>query len=74
MPMSFLCNTFFSTEQMPSGFRQVIELLPLSQASNMIRAISAGLDPDPKGFVILFAYLIIFSLISMWFIYKKKNL
>ena len=74
MPMSFLCNTFFSTEQMPSGFRQVIELLPLSQASNMIRAISAGLKPDPIGFVILFAYLIIFSLISMWFIYKKKNL
>ena len=74
MPMSFLCNTFFSTEQMPSGFRQVIDLLPLSQASGMIRAISAGQDPRMRGFVILFAYLIIFSLISMGFIYKKKNL
>ena len=74
MPMSFLCNTFFSTEQMPSGFRQVIDLLPLSQASGMIRAISAGQDPGMRGFVILFAYLIIFSLISMGFIYKKKNL
>jgi ABC-type polysaccharide/polyol phosphate export permease len=74
MPMSFLCNTFFSTEQMPSGFRQVIDLLPLSQASGMIRAISAGQDPGVRGFVILFTYLIIFSLISMGFIYKKKNL
>lgn len=74
MPMTFLCNTFFSTEQMPGGVRQIVELLPLSQASNMIRAISAGLQPDPKGFVILIAYLIIFALISMGFIYKKKNL
>lgn len=74
MPMTFLCNTFFSTEQMPNGFRQVIGILPLSQASNMIRAISAGMKPDPVGFVILFAYLIIFSSISVIFIYKKKNL
>ena len=74
MPMSFLCNTFFSTEQMPDGFRQVVELLPLSQASGMIRAISAGENPSATGFVILFAYLVIFSLISMGFIYKKKNL
>ena len=74
MPMTFLCNTFFSTDQMPNGFRQVIGILPLSQASNMIRAISAGMDPDPIGFVILFAYLIIFSSISVMFIYKKKNL
>ncbi len=74
MPMTFLCNTFFSTEQMPNGFRQVIGILPLSQASNMIRAISAGMHPDPMGFVILFAYLIVFSTISVIFIYKKKNL
>lgn len=74
MPMSFLCNTFFSTEQMPDGFRQVIEMLPLSQASSMIRTISAGQNPGVFGIVVLFGYLVIFSLISMWFIYKKKNL
>ena len=72
--MSFLCNTFFSSEQMPNGFRQVVNILPLSQASNMIRAISAGQDPGTMGIVILFGYLAIFSLISIWFIYKKKNL
>ena len=30
VPMSFLCNTFFSTDQMPMGFRQVIGALRLS--------------------------------------------
>lgn len=73
-PMSFLCNTFFSTEQMPMGIRQVVAALPLSQTSGMIRSISAGLGFDVRGMVILLAYLIAFSLISVAFIYKKKNL
>ncbi len=74
MPMSFLCNTFFSTEEMPMGFRQVISLLPLSQTSDMVRSISAGGSPHSTGFIILFVYLVVFSAISVFFIYKKKNL
>ena len=73
-PMSFLCNTFFSTEQMPAGFRQVISLLPLSQTSAMIRAIANAEKPGVLGFAVLGAYLVIFGLISVVFIYKKKNL
>ena len=74
MPMSFLCNTFFSTDQMPAGFRQVISLLPLSQSSAMIRAISGGQPPGVFGFVVLAAYLAVFGAISVVFIYRKKNL
>ncbi len=73
-PMSFLCNTFFSTEQMPAGFREIISLLPLSQASAMIRAISNGEPPGWFGFVVLGAYLLVFGLLSVLFIYRKKNL
>lgn len=73
-PMSFLCNTFFSTDQMPNGFRQVVGLLPLSQASAMIRSISNGVQPGGFGYIVLLVYLVIFSSISVWFIYKKKNL
>jgi len=72
VPMSFLCNTFFSTEQMPSGFRQVVSLLPLSQASGMIRSLAHG---EPAGFfgvVVLLVYLVIFSGLSVLFIYKKN--
>ena len=85
VPMSFLCNTFFSIDQMPGGFRQFINALPLSQASGMIRAISAngslggflttGDYPYGwAGFLILGAYLVVFSVLSFIFIYKKKNL
>ena len=73
-PMSFLCNTFFSTEQMPAGFRQIIALLPLSQTSAMIRSIANAEKPGIFGFVVLGVYLVVFGLISVSFIYKKKNL
>ena len=74
VPMSFLCNTFFSTDDMPNGFRQFISVLPLSKASEMLRSISRGEGFDVWGMVILVIYLVVFSLISMNFIYKKKNL
>ena len=74
VPMSFLCNTFFSTDQMPIGFRQVIGALPLSQASDMIRRISAGGQPGILGLVVLLIYLVVFAGLSVAFIYRKKNL
>ena len=74
VPMSFLCNTFFSTDQMPMGFRQVIGALPLSQASDIIRRISAGGQPGILGFVVLLIYLVVFAGLSVAFIYRKKNL
>ncbi|MCR4963925.1 MAG: ABC transporter permease [Firmicutes bacterium] len=73
-PMSFLCNTFFSTEQMPFGFRQVIALLPLSQTSAMIRSIANAEPAGVFGYIVLGVYLAVFGLFSMVFIYKKKNL
>jgi ABC-type polysaccharide/polyol phosphate export permease len=73
-PMSFLCNTFFSTEQMPMGFRQAVAALPLSQASEMIRSVANGQAPGAVGFMILIGYLLFFGLVAMLFIYRKKNL
>ena len=74
VPMSFLCNTFVSTDQMPGGFRQFIGALPLSQASAMIRSISHGEAITWYGIPILLAYLVVFSAISFLFVYKKNNL
>ena len=74
MPMSFLCNTFFSTDQMPHGIKEFVSALPLSQTSDMVRAIAGGGDPNLMGVLVLLAYLVVFSAISFMFIYKKKNL
>lgn len=74
MPMSYLCNTFFSTEQMPSGIRQVVSALPLSQTSGMMRTIAGGGGADPKGILILVIYLVVFLALAFGFLYRKKNL
>lgn len=74
MPMAYLCNTFFSTEQMPHGLREVVSALPLSQTSGMLRTIASGGSPDLAGILILLAYLAVFSAAAFWFLYKKKNL
>lgn len=37
MPMSFLCGTFFSTAELPPSVRFVIEILPLTHTSQLLR-------------------------------------
>ncbi|MEI3419292.1 MAG: ABC transporter permease [Blautia sp.] len=73
MPMAYLCNTFFSTEKLPGILGKFVSALPLSQTSHMIRSISAGEGLQMTGIAVLGAYLVVFTAIASWFIYKKKN-
>ena len=54
MPMSFLCGTFFSTAELPPVVRLVIDLLPLTHTSYLLRE-GFGLS----SFLILLAYAVI---------------
>lgn len=74
MPMAYLCNTFFSTEQIPRGVREFIAALPLSQTSRMVRAISTGEPANLWGILVLLAYLGVLTAVGLYFVYKKKNL
>lgn len=74
MPMAYLCNTFFSTERMPVGVRQIISALPLSQTSGILRSIASGENWNISGVIILLIYLLVLTGISLWFIYKKQNI
>ncbi len=74
MPMAYLCNTFFSTDNIPRGVREFIAALPLSQTSRMVRSISAGEPAELQGIVILLVYLTVFTAVGLYFVYKKKNL
>ena len=67
-------TTFFSTEKLPGFIGKFVSALPLSQTSHLIRSISAGEGFAFSGIVILLAYLLVFTAIASWFIYKKKNL
>ena len=74
MPMAYLCNTFFSTDNIPHGVREFIAVLPLSQTSRMVRGIASGEPVSLIGIPLLLAYLAVFTLFALYFVYKKKNL
>ena len=54
MPMSFLCGTFFSTAELPPAVRLVIDFLPLTHTSYLLRE-----GFDLSSFLILSAYAIV---------------
>lgn len=74
MPMAFLCNTFFSTENMPGGVRDAIGMLPLSETSSIVRHIAYGEAWEPSGILVLFIYLFGLAAVGLWFVYRKQNL
>ena len=51
-----------------------IAALPLSQTSHMIRGIASGEGFSFTGIGVMVTYLVVFTAIASWFIYKKKNL
>ncbi len=61
MPMSFLCGTFFSTAELPSVVRFVIEILPLTHTSYLLR----------EGFNLMsFLILLAYAIILLWLAVK----
>lgn len=74
MPMAYLCNTFFSTDSIPRGARELIAALPISQTSRMVRGIASGESISLMGIPLLLAYLTFFTSIALCFVYQKKNL
>ncbi|MDO4478123.1 MAG: ABC transporter permease [Lachnospiraceae bacterium] len=74
MPMAYLCNTFFSTENMPHGLREFLGYLPLSQTSAVLRGVASRAGFNPMSFVVLLIYLAVFVIAGLWFVYRKQNL
>lgn len=74
MPMAYLCNTFFSAESMPHGIKEIIEYLPLSQASGMIRDIANGETFSFTGILVLLVYLAVLTAAAFLYLYNKENL
>lgn len=64
LPMTFLCGTFFSTQHLPIVIRQLIQLLPLTHMSTMLRAITMY-EPFYLGSLItLLIYLVVFFVLA----------
>jgi ABC-type multidrug transport system permease subunit len=66
LPMSFLCATFFNTDRMPVLVRWILELLPLTHASQALRAIGAGGEAAGLSWLVLSSYFLILLAVGVW--------
>ncbi len=61
-PMAFLCSTFFSANNFPKYIRYFIEALPLTHASQALRAIALGQGFPAVSLAVLLGYsLVLFA-------------
>jgi len=66
LPMSFLCGTFFSPDKLPVFFKVIIELLPLTHTSTLLRAIGIGNEFSFASIVVLLIYVVVLIGICIW--------
>lgn len=74
LPMTFLCGTMFPTEHLPAVFQWIMEVLPLTQASALLRSLGGGTAVEWWRILILAGYTAAFLLIALLRITKQKNL
>lgn len=70
MPMTFLCGTFFSVDQLPVILKQFIYVLPLTHVSTMLRAIATYEAFNMQSILIVVMYFILFFGLSLWRCHK----
>lgn len=72
-PMSFLCATFFSTDRLPAVMHWLVELLPLTHASQGLRIAGAGSPIPTLSVMILVIYIVVLLAIGIWQMRQLRN-
>jgi ABC-type multidrug transport system permease subunit len=60
LPMTFLCGTFFSLNQLPGVAKVVLHFLPLTHSAGLLRATALGLPFPWLSFVGLLVFGVVF--------------
>lgn len=73
VPMSFLCGTFFSLDNLPAGLGAVINILPLSHASSSLRGIALKGGVDGISVAVLLAYSVVLYCTGVYMSYREMK-
>ncbi|MEW6380146.1 MAG: ABC transporter permease [bacterium] len=73
MPMTFLCGTFFTTDNLPSGVNAIIRILPLTHSSKLMRMSILKGEYSLFSFGVLMTYALIFFILAVVSIKKKGS-
>ena len=74
LPMTFLCGTFFSVSSLNPVFQAILYCLPLTHASEIVRAAALPdyLDFPWISFVVLIAFAVAFFAIDLYLLKPRK--
>ena len=66
LPMSFLCGTFFSTAALPDAVRWLVEILPLTHTSHLLRSLGGTGEASMLSLAVVVAYAVLGLMINTW--------
>ncbi|MFP4533117.1 MAG: ABC transporter permease [Desulfobacterales bacterium] len=72
-PMAFLGGTFFPVERLPDWAQHILFFLPLTHASESIRAVAFGRVPDWRAYAVLAAVGLLCFLLALKTVNKAKD-
>lgn len=72
LPMTFLCGTFFSTAKLPEFFQWILNIIPLTHSSALIRAAALGAEIPWVSLGVLSAFAVAFFLFNMHLIKSRR--
>ncbi len=68
LPMTFLCGTLFSVDKLPEIARAIINVLPLTPATDCIRCSALGWNFPFTSLILISAYCVVFYLFAHYMI------
>ena len=66
LPMSFLCGTFFSTAALPDAVRWLVEILPLTHTSHLLRSLGGTGEASMLSLAVVVAYAVLGLMMNTW--------
>ena len=72
-PMAFLCGTFFPVDAYPVAFQAIIKILPLTPASQLVRAAAAGQSLPGVWLAYLTALALVFIAAAVFMIGQARD-
>ena len=72
-PMSFLCGTFFSLENLPGAVKSAVSILPLSHASTSLRSIVLEGNFSSVSILVMTIYALLLYIIGIYMSYREMK-
>ena len=66
LPMSFLCGTFFATAALPDVVRWIVEVLPLTHTSHLLRSLGGAGDLSVLSLAVVIGYAMLGIAVGTW--------